>query len=301
MACELGVSSADVPLGLRPSAARQAIHAVYRRHWHRRGLRRLLDLIPPTDAAGVAEVRVWGGGHLTFPRQGAGITAALWRLGAYEALETTLVSRLATGRVFYDVGANVGYYTVIASSVGARRVVAVEPFVGSLAYLHANIARNGLQGVTVLEMAAGSSEGIAPLYDGLGFGISSLSLTTAVSTNVAAMVRVSSLDAVLEQQGLPDPDLLKIDAEGSEGAVITGFARTIRRSHPVILIELNERLLRAAGTSARLVLDQLRNLGYDRVLDIGGRRAQRIDPDRTSDAIAYTQEMTPQIEPFLGC
>jgi len=134
---------------------------------------------------------------------------------------------LRGGDVLYDVGANVGAYSLIAASLGreAATVVAVEPSYASYAALCDNVLLNGLEGVVVplpvvlgeqtgLEALGRTSEPGAAEHEVGGEGIAALSLR---------------LDDLVAQFGLPAPTVMKIDVDGAEASILAGGSTTLER------------------------------------------------------------------------
>ncbi len=273
------------------------IHTAHRFTWPVRGSRRIASWLTGvgTPEGKQIAVPIWGGGTIRANWEAVGLALSLWRTGVYEELGSKLVLNLAPGGVFYDVGANIGYYTVLAGVGGARSVIAVEPFPRNLELLEVNIASNSLTSRTrVLRCAAGAQTGEVALHDGGTHGVGSVSITTAVSDRVVAMAPVKPLDDIVAAESLPDPDLVKFDIEGFESQAVEGFARTLRRSEPILLIEMNDRLLRSAGTSAEHLITLLRSLGYENFVDVGARRPSALVARRTFNAFAYTERRKEQ-------
>lgn len=158
----------------------------------------------------------------------------LWLQGRRFVQERALMESLVTpGMHVVDVGANIGYCTMMFSSlVGERgRVWSIEPDPVNLLELEATVAENRLAGqVTVLPVAAGAKEGTVKFEPGLN---------SCVTPEGRSEVTVRSLDSLqLERM-----DLVKIDVEGYEGAVLEGALGTLARCQPTIFLELHPRLL----------------------------------------------------------
>jgi len=193
------------------------------------------------------------------------ISRQLLETGIWEPFETSLVQRfLGPGDVFVDVGANIGYFTVLAAHhVGPRgRVYAVEPDPANVALLRDNLQRNACEDrVQVLPAALAATDGVARLHlseDNLG----DHQLFDAGAGR--ASVEVPLLDGGAWLGGRTDRiDMLKVDTQGYEYEVMAGLLPLLQRLSraPRILIELTPLSLRQAGSSGRALVELLASLG----------------------------------------
>jgi FkbM family methyltransferase len=191
--------------------------------------------------------------------------------GRYEPQETALIQAiLRPGMTFVDVGANWGYFTLLAASlVGkAGRVVSVEPHPKLFAILHENMQRNRLAQVTALQVAAGKERGVCKLlgYDEAlsNFGMSRIVSETRSPLPIPILnVAVSPLDVLFDELDLKIIDLLKMDIEGAEGTALQGLERSLStlRIHRLIL-ELHPEQLAEHQQTPQDIIRQLSNLGY---------------------------------------
>ncbi|MCG8592120.1 MAG: FkbM family methyltransferase [Proteobacteria bacterium] len=201
-------------------------------------------------------------------RLGTDLSRCLFVTGSYEPNEFALLSEiLEVGGNFVDVGANEGLYTLFASRrVGkSGRVVALEPSSRELQFLERNIARNRLRNVDVVPVAASDREARAELTiaEQSHAGQSTLGkFAYAISPAGTETVALRRLDDVLQELDLASVDVVKIDVEGSEVAVLRGAEATLVRDHPLLLVELVEAALRGQGTSREELMSQLTGLGY---------------------------------------
>jgi FkbM family methyltransferase len=200
------------------------------------------------------------------------ITANLVKWRVWEAGETRFLSALLRGGdTFVDVGANVGYFSVLgASCVGAEgSVIAVEPEPRNLELLRANLARNGCAQASVIAAAAYSEPGWMPL---------ALNESNRGDHRLAPLgesslhVRCVRLDDVL-----PDSvDVIKIDTQGFDHDVVEGLSRTIERNPElVVMTELSLRELESRGVVAADVLAAYVGLGFELALIDGWRAARK--------------------------
>jgi FkbM family methyltransferase len=163
-----------------------------------------------------------------------GLSKAIWLNGYYEKNTTELVSNiLEEGEVFVDIGANIGYFTIVsAKEVGSEgEVYSYEPVSQNLDLLRKNIEVNELENVSVRNKLVSGSSGERSL------GISKRKGQHSVKGDFSEeeMVKSVKLDEELERR----ISLVKIDVEGAELEVIEGGMETIRRDSPEIILEYN--------------------------------------------------------------
>ncbi len=188
--------------------------------------------------------------------------------GYYEPQETALVrSILRPGMSFVDVGANWGYYTLLAASlVGARgRVLSLEPDPRLFPVLQENIARSRLHQVTALQLAAAHAPGTLALAgyaeDGGNYGISRI--VSDRRDESVFEVNSDSLDNILREHGLLSIDLMKMDIEGAEAFAIAGLAESLSdRKVKRLILELHPIQLAEHGSAVSIVTEKLESAGY---------------------------------------
>lgn len=162
------------------------------------------------------------------------------RFGVYEFAVSQLVRQyLRQGDVFVDVGANIGYYSVIAAAaVGTSGAVyAFEPSARVRARLERNIALNGMRQIHARPEAVTAQSGFVRLIEPQGLGNDGLAHVAIDGGDVGIEVRAVRLDE-LPELAAPSPHLIKVDVEGGEPAVFRGAAALLNRGDaPSILFE----------------------------------------------------------------
>ena len=207
----------------------------------------------------------------------------------YEPETSRVFYRLAArARTTVDVGAHVGYYSLLAAHANPRATIfAFEPLQAVHERLVRNARLNGVTNITCVAAAAGRENGTAPF-----FHVSSLATPCSSSLSydvvkhnddiTSSTVRVVRLDDFLDEHGVSDVDLVKLDTEGTEADVLEGMARILERCRPTIICEI---LPETAAAAERIEL-LLRPLGYRYyLLEPGGPFARdqiRADPTRRS-------------------
>jgi FkbM family methyltransferase len=219
---------------------------------------------PPPDLAGTVEVDTPFGELLVQERDSV-FREYLAAHRVWEPGETANLSeRLSPGMTFLDIGAHVGYFTLLAARhVGPRGlVVAFEPEPRNFELLLANVWRNGLSNVFCLPYAVGASTGFAELHlspDNTG---DNRVFPSAEEPRETATVRSAALDGLYWLR--PPVDVIKVDVQGAEEAAIRGMERLLARSPSVVLsVEYWPPGMAGFGSDPRSTLDYYRSLGFE--------------------------------------
>lgn len=177
---------------------------------------------------------------------------------SYEPYVTAALERiLAPESTFVDIGANMGWFTLLAAS-RVRRVIAIEPNHNNVQLLYRSLLSNGFENVKVIEGAVTdgprflqlnfyhSNGAVAPIEEMLG------------STS---FVHGDSLDNLLRD--VDSIDVMKMDIEGHEPIALRGMAGILARFRPILLVEFHPAAIRAnSSVEPEVLLDGLRAHGY---------------------------------------
>jgi FkbM family methyltransferase len=186
-------------------------------------------------------------------RQGYGLVRGVLEPGVQEALRR----HVRPGAVIYDVGANIGFFSLLTARLAGPdgRVEAFEPVPTSAAAVRANAALNGLSTITVHQVAVSDHGGVGELLVPFERGWAHLAdRGWHPNTRRRLDVQLIALDEQITRGAFPPPDVVKIDVEGSEIAVLRGLTQTLRSGNVTIVCELHE-------TNAE-VLELMNELGY---------------------------------------
>lgn len=183
-------------------------------------------------------------------------------LGGYEPPTSAAIlatcEGLGNGFVFFDVGANMGLYGALSAALFSPRVVhAFEP-APTTAEVARRIARQNRLQIQVHELALSDMSGTAKLHMSPVSDASNSLVEGFRETDVRLEVAVATLDDFVEQTG-DHPDLIKIDVETHERAVLDGARSTIETCRPIIIVEVLHRRGRDHGEEITEFLD---GLGY---------------------------------------
>lgn len=157
-------------------------------------------------------------------------------LGTSEPEEQKILARsLALNDVFYDIGANIGFYSTLAARLVGKsgRVFAFEPFPESAQACLQNALSNGFDHVTVVEVAVGEENGLVRLE------LEKFSAGHRLGSGRGIEVPMVGIDSWRAEAGAPPPQLVMIDVEGAELSVLRGMLTTIENARPVIMVEVH--------------------------------------------------------------
>jgi len=190
-----------------------------------------------------------------------------WAVGARIAVRRThephvtcvMHPLLQPGAVIVDIGANIGYYTLLAAShIGnTGKVIAFEPSVENCALLRRSLQANHFENVVLHNVAVADTASVVGfrMHDSNGYIIPEHASTHAIQ------VPTVTLDHVLQDE--PRIDLIKMDIEGAEGRALQGMHRVMQRCQPIIFTELNPSALQAVShMTPEEYLNELRALDY---------------------------------------
>ena len=187
------------------------------------------------------------------------VSCEIHRHGVIEPDVTALFIEVVTaGTVVYDVGAHLGYYSLLASCLGVK-VHAFEPSKEILPLLASNVGNRAVVAATGLwntETTLGFKD-FGPSHSAINTFLSPKD-EAAGSPETTYAVPVTTIDGYVDRTG-DVPSLIKIDAEGAELEVLRGAARTLASERPLVTVEVGD-----AGGSAtsRRALDFAAEFGY---------------------------------------
>lgn len=183
--------------------------------------------------------------------------------GSFEPESTAATQRYVNdGSVTIDVGANVGYYSLLLSHCAGPtgQVHAFEPtrwaYERCLRNLELNRARRGAPiSVNRTGLLARERAG----YEAIESQFSARTL----AYQTVEELRFTTLDAYCKAQGITRIDFMKVDVDGYDAQVVEGAYETLANSHATLLCELHDAALRARGDSLAKYVELLRCLGYE--------------------------------------
>jgi FkbM family methyltransferase len=220
-------------------------------------LRQPLKLVPQQAAMPILQGRLKGkrwiaGSH----------THGCW-LGSYEKDKQRLFeAEVKPGSIVYDIGANAGFYTLLASElVGAHgRVFAFEPLPRNIRFLNEHLRLNQVINVDVIEAAVSDRSGETLFDDSAGSAMGHLTEQGKLK------VRIVKIDDLVAAGEVTPPDCLKIDVEGAEAQVLSGAQSTLKNFHPKIFLATHgPEVHRACCSLLRSLNYQLKAIGTETI------------------------------------
>ena len=198
-------------------------------------------------------------------------------LGKYEASETAFMAQaLRPSDVCFDIGANVGYYTLLMARVATEgRVHAFEPDALSHGLLNVNVALNRFRNVVLNGVAVGREPGVSTFVVADDRAFSSFRDTGRRAVSEVTSVPVTSIDEYVARHKIPRVDVVKVDVEGAEGTVLDGarcLLEDVSRRPRLFMLELYSPNHRMFGDSIDGIVGRLRRSGYEPFVIENGRR-----------------------------
>ena len=190
--------------------------------------------------------------------------------GIYDPSLVTVINKLLPSEgVFIDVGANMGYCSLLMSkTVGEDgKVFAIEPSERDFLRLVDNVSLNKLDNVNVYRLAISNKSGIAKIsiapeersaLNTLGEAFSNKGIEELRTEEVSS----TTLDKFVEQEEINRIDVIKMDIEGSEFKALKGARNSIEKYRPTLIVGSNRNSLGANGSSIEEVLRALKELRY---------------------------------------
>jgi len=193
-------------------------------------------------------------------------------LGCFEPTKVKQIkAHVEEGKVFYDLGAHVGYFSLLAAALvkGSGRVISFEPNPENIRYLERHVSMNDYSNVKIVEAAISDVNGVAR------FNSEKESSKCNLSTDGDIQVVTRTIDALVETGEIPPPDYMKIDVEGSEFKALNGAHGTLEKYRPTMFVSTHGVQLKHE------CVELLHSLGY------------RVEPEKgtclddTTELLAY--------------
>jgi FkbM family methyltransferase len=199
-----------------------------------------------------------------------------------------------SGRIVFDVGAYEGLVALFFAR-SAEHIVCYEPNSRNHARLCMNLMLNRIQNVTVRKYGLGAKQcATAMAWDPRMAGGATLmgtTMSTTIGRRADALheeIQVTTLDHDLAEAHLPVPDLIKVDVEGYELAVLQGARRLLETKHPALYLEMHGETMNEKRANVRAIVAYLNAIGYEDILHIeSGEKITIENCERSSQGHLY--------------
>jgi len=183
--------------------------------------------------------------------------------GIFEDKSTAVVERLVKKNdIVLDIGANIGYYTVIFSRLvsSSGKILAFEPTKYYRDVLNKNLAVNKVKNCKVYDFGLSNKKQELEIF----IGDCSATIHWASDNAPAAKEKIllKTLDEFIGENPLKKLDFIKIDVDGHEPSFFEGAWETLERYDPIVLLEVNQENYLKAGCTAWDFYDLLKQKGY---------------------------------------
>ncbi len=223
--------------------------------------------------------------------------------GYYEKKETDFWNNLTENKkIVFDVGANVGYYGLIASKkiISNGMVYGFEPvsFINERA--KHNILTNNLKNFILYKIAL--SDKIGELKINIGnnanWGMSGINTHNYLSGKTET-VKTDTVDNFIIQNNIPRLDIIKVDVEGSESNVLMGMVNTLTNYKPIVMIEILDVLLLKAGSSKEAIYNFMWKNNYEAFKILNGTNVKPVLTPESFDGLTLFKHKETPFDNFV--
>jgi FkbM family methyltransferase len=178
----------------------------------------------------------------------------------WEEIESSfIVNNLKEGAIFVDVGANIGYFSMLAAQQKTGKVLAIEPIPKTYDMLNVNIEHNMFTNVIEpFNIALGSKEHTAKFVCSLG----PKNHIEYEVDNIHRDLPTINVNVTTLRKEIGRIDFIKVDIEGAEYSFLLGARKTIEAFKPIIMMEIEEHRLAKYNVTAENIFNFMNDLGY---------------------------------------
>jgi len=214
-----------------------------------------------------------------------GVAEPLIKAGIYEEFETEVFKKLLTSNTtFIDIGANIGYYTLLSSDIIKKGYIySFEPVITNYELLVKNVNLNDLKNVKIFQKAISYKNGKVKIFiDEKNLGNHSLAENNIVDKSKSEFFEVETitLDSFIKtfKEYIDGNIVIKIDTQGAEGLVLEGAQNLLVMNDLKILMEFWPNGLKNMGTDPLELLNKLEKYGFKfKLLDEKSRSLKNLD------------------------
>lgn len=213
------------------------IVGLYVRHFSHPGQDRILTAIERASGSHVWTAPTKDGFSLHLDRSDL-LQRYIMKHGFWDCeVADSLKATLKPDDIFYDIGGNIGYFSLLAASLGVQRVIAFEPLELLARRALENVALNGYGDIVqVITLGLGEAVRVAHYVAGPDWNSGAGRVDTSFAAQAGVAVQLTTLDDFLAETGSEPPTVIKIDVEGFEANVFRGARRLLADSPPRVIV-----------------------------------------------------------------
>jgi len=181
--------------------------------------------------------------------------------------------------VFLDLGANIGYFSLlVANNSPSVKVISFEPVAGLFQNMNDNISLNNIKNISTVNAAVGEISEENELFVSApdNLGMSSFHQPENYSGK-KEKVKVVAIDDWVKTSGLSKIDVIKLDIEGSELAALKGMKEVLQKQKPVLIVEVNPETLSMFNLKPSDIYDHLKQLHFEGFLILENAKLEHLN------------------------
>ena len=216
------------------------------------------------------------------------IQQRLFWYGYYEKELGELLKKIVSpGDVFLDLGANIGYFSLlVASNSPSTKIISFEPVKDLFQNMNDNISLNNIKNISTINAAVGEINGEKELFVSASdnLGMSSFRQPENYSGK-KEKIKVVTIDDWYKTSGLSKIDIIKLDIEGSELAALKGMKEVLQTQKPVLIVEINPETLSMFNLQPSDIYVYLNQFNFEGFLISGNDRLEHLDKNKINQTI----------------
>lgn len=213
--------------------------------------------------------------------------------GYYEKKFVLLLEELLKeDDVFVDIGANIGYYSLIASKKAVKGLVfAFEPFSGNRSELEDNISLNRINNIQVSALAISNEKTSKTLFVSANDNTGMTGFQKPSNFNGAIeTIHTITLDEWAKENHIDRINMIKIDIEGAEYEALEGISNVLTEMKPVVMIEIQASLLAKYKKQPGDIYRFMKNHGYRSFEVVSKNQLKEIDAEWEDELVLFAPE-----------
>lgn len=222
------------------------------------------------------------------------VDSRLFYYGFEEDITDQFVKTLKKGDIVFDIGANIGIYSVLAGKIVGERglVYSFEPANNAYEILNSNIDLNLLRNIKAYKLGVSESSGQVTFNKCEDDAYNSIGNKPMKEIKEVVTIQTTSIDEFVKNNNIKRIDVIKVDTEGAEYLIFKGGMQTLKAFKPKLFFEYNPYAINGFDNDRKELIDLVLSLGYSIYEIRFGKLEQILDWTKicTNDIIALPVE-----------